>query len=293
MFKQVLVGVDGPVSGHDAAALAARLAEAGATFTLAHVHPGLLTVSHALTPALDEADRKGVEETLEKVRADAGIEAELAIVQGPSAGQVLHEQAEIRGCDLLVLGSSRRGVLGRAILGDDTRAALNGAPCAVAIAPVGYAERGEPFATIGVGYDASPESEIALETARELAGRCDARIRALRIVSPPSYWYTGFIPPVLLDLDGLVARLDSEMQALVGVEGHADYGVPGEDLAAFSKKVDLLVVGSRGYGPVHRLIHGSTSNYLQRHARSALLILPRSGVTAAPRDAGSPAAPGA
>ena len=38
-----------------------------------------------------------------------------------------------------------------------------------------------------------------------------------------------------------------------------------------------MIVGSRGYGPVLRLVHGSTSNYLLRHARSPLLVLPRTG----------------
>jgi nucleotide-binding universal stress UspA family protein len=292
MFEQVLVGVDGAGSGRDATALAARLAAAGSSLTLMHVHPGLLTVSHAVRPELEDADRIQIEETLEKVRADAAVEAELAIVQGPAPGQVLHEQAEARGFDLLVLGSSHRGALGRAILGDDTRAALNGAPCAVAIAPSGYADQGKPFETLGVGYDASPESEMALAASREIAARYHARVRALRIVPPPSHWYAGTIPPVLLELDEIVAEADREMQALDGVDGHADYGLPAEDLAAFSREVDLLIVGSRSYGPVRRLIHGSTSNYLQRHARSALLVLPRSGETASTSAAPAPAGRG-
>jgi hypothetical protein len=37
------------------------------------------------------------------------------------------------------VGSSRHGVLGRVLMGDDARASLNGAPCAVAAAPLGYA----------------------------------------------------------------------------------------------------------------------------------------------------------
>jgi hypothetical protein len=37
-----------------------------------------------------------------------------------------------------------------------------------------------------------------------------------------------------------------------------------------------LVVGSRGYGPVGRLIHGSTSQQLARTARCPLLVLARS-----------------
>ena len=54
------------------------------------------------------------------------------------------------------------------------------------------------------------------------------------------------------------------------------YGLAGEELAAFGDEVQLLVVGSRGYGPMKRLILGSTSGYLERHARCSLLVLPRS-----------------
>ena len=65
------------------------------------------------------------------------------------------------------------------------------------------------------------------------------------------------------------------MRTLTGVEGRASYGLPGEDLAAFGDEVDLLIVGSRSYGPVRRLVYGSTSAYLERHARCSLLVLPR------------------
>ena len=67
------------------------------------------------------------------------------------------------------------------------------------------------------------------------------------------------------------------LSELEGVEGRAVRGLPGEELAAFGDEVDILVVGSRGYGPLRRLVLGSTSEYLQRHARCALLVLPRAG----------------
>jgi hypothetical protein len=53
------------------------------------------------------------------------------------------------------------------------------------------------------------------------------------------------------------------------------YGLAGEELAAFGDQLDLLVVGSRGYGPVKRLVLGSTSDHLERHARCSLLVLTR------------------
>ena len=61
------------------------------------------------------------------------------------------------------------------------------------------------------------------------------------------------------------------------VEGRVTYGGPREELAHFGKTLDLLIVGSRGYGPIGRLIHGSVSGYLLGHASCSLLVLPRAG----------------
>ena len=66
------------------------------------------------------------------------------------------------------------------------------------------------------------------------------------------------------------------MKALPGIEGYAIYGLAGEELAVFGNAVDILIVGSRDYGPMRHQVIGSTSAYLQRHARCPLLVLPRS-----------------
>ena len=60
-----------------------------------------------------------------------------------SVGRALHELAEEIGADLIVLGSSRRGLLGRVLLGDDTRAALNGASASIAVAPTAYQDHAQ------------------------------------------------------------------------------------------------------------------------------------------------------
>lgn len=87
--------------------------------------------------------------------------------------------AEATGADLLVVGSSRRGLLGRVLLGDDTRAALNGAPCAVAVAPSGYCQEPDLMREIPVGCNASAESEHALTVARSFADEYGAKLSAL------------------------------------------------------------------------------------------------------------------
>ena len=92
----------------------------------------------------------------------------------------------------------------------------------------------------------------------------------------PTVAYTGIVAPALGDgIDVMLGEATSRMHELPGVEGRAVYGLAGEELAAFGDEVDILVVGSRGYGPVRRLVLGSTSDYLERHARCSLLVLPR------------------
>ncbi len=76
-------------------------------------------------------------------------------------------------------------------------------------------------------------------------------------------------------IDVLLQQAADRMQGLPEVQGRAVYGLTGEELALFSKEVDILVVGSRGYGALERLVLGSTSDYLQRHAHCPLLVLRR------------------
>jgi len=286
MFENVLVGVDGSASGRDAIAFASQLADPAGKLTLANVRAGETYPLHAMTPGLLAEERAASLRLLEHERAEAGVEAELLSVVAASPGAGLHRQAEAQGADLLVVGSCGRGAFGRAMLGDDTRAALNGAPCAVAIATRGYAEHpgraGNPIKKIGVAYNGSPESERALATARELAAQTQAQIDVLEVVAIPSYAFTGLMAPSIGDsVDLMITEANARLSKLPGVTGRAVYGLAGEELAAFGEEVDLLVVGSRGYGPVKRLVLGSTSEYLERHARCSLLVLPRPAEVAA------------
>jgi len=280
MFKNVLVGVDGRPNGRDAIALAPQLIDPDGTLTLAHVHSGELRVSHAISPQVVRKERESSKKLLEDQRTAARVDAELISIVSGTPGRGLHQQAEDQDADLLVVGSCSHGAFGRAMLGDDTRAALNGAPCAVAIASRGYAEQGgresNPIANVGVAYNDSPESKAALTIAQELAAPTNATVHALEVVSIPTYAYTGIVPPAIGEtIEVMIQEANDHMKELADVEGRAVYGLAGEELAAFGDQVDILVAGSRGYGPVKRLVLGSTTDYLQRHARCSLLVLPR------------------
>ena len=280
MFKNVLVGVDGSPNGRDAIALASQLIDPDGKLTLVHVHSGELRVSRAISPEVVRREREASKKLLEDQRTAARVQRGVISIVSGTPGRGLHQQADDQDADLLVVGSCSHGAFGRAMLGDDTRAALNGAPCAVAIASRGYAERaagaGSQIANVGVAYNDSPESKAALALARELAAPTNATVHALEVVSIPTFAYTGIMPPAIGEsIEVMVQEANGRMKALADVEGRAVYGLAGEELAAFGDQVDILVAGSRGYGPVKRLVLGSTSGYLQRHARCSLLVLPR------------------
>jgi nucleotide-binding universal stress UspA family protein len=223
---------------------------------------------------------------LERERDLAALDAELVVFSERRAGRGLHVLAERLRADLLVVGSTAHGLLDRVLMGDDTRAALAGAPCAVAIAPRGYRHRPYELESLGVGYDGSPESDLALAAARDLAAQHGATIWALQVLSladaedgspPAADWTAG--PSRLLRRT--IARLSGLGD---DVEGDAVYGRPREELVRYGENVDLLLVGSRGYGPLGRLFHGSVSGYLARHAPCPLLIMPRRSTSAGTSD---------
>lgn len=258
-------------------ALAAQLADQDATTTLVHVFgAGLMPGSGSALLLSAELERS------RRVLADereAAPAAEVMACADRSVGHALHVLSERHDADLIVIGTCRHGFLGRALLGSDTIASLNGGRCAVAIAPAGYAMREHPCAVLGVGYDGSPESERALATARALATRLHGTVRALSVISVQSIPYGEPIAQNWPEgAKGLMDERRRELRALGDVEADVTYGDPSEELVSFGDQVDLLIVGSRGYGPVGRLLHGSTSNQLARRARCPLLVLPRDAV---------------
>jgi nucleotide-binding universal stress UspA family protein len=272
MFRQIVVGVDGREGGRDAVALAKLLVAADGELTLAHVFPGDAHAYRGASAAHEASERERAEALLETVRGETGVDAHLRVLGSSSVGRGLHELCEVIGSDLLSVGSSRRALLGRVLIADDTSAALSGAPCSIAIAPTNYSQQPGALREIGVGYDGSPESTHALSVARTLASVSGAKLSALEAVSVPS---DAFLGPGAVDNtpQRLLEDARGRIAALGDVEPHAAYGQPAEELALYSASLDLLIVGSRGYGPIGRLIHGSTSQQLAHSARCPLLVL--------------------
>jgi nucleotide-binding universal stress UspA family protein len=272
-FGNALVGVDGTPRGRDAIALAERLRAPRGRMTLASVVllPSPTYRNFHATPVWRK--RRAM---LERERDVFGVAAELTGTFAASVGSGLHQLAEDYDADLLVVGSSGRGRVGRVLGGDDARGTVSGATCPVAVAPQGYADRAGPIRTVGVGYDGSAEAKASLAVARKLADANARRLVALTVVRP--------VAGAAGRREGAETKGTLEQPArdllasLEGVEGHVAIGAPASELVAFGDRVDLLVVGSRGHGPLRRLALGSTSLPLIREARCSLLVIPRPAV---------------
>jgi nucleotide-binding universal stress UspA family protein len=163
MFSNVLVGVDGQFGGRDAIALARQLTPDDGRLALAHMYPSRGDPLHRDYGDYEAAQYAHARDLLNAAREEAAVRAELHWSACTAPGRGLHELAESLRSDLLIVGSSGRGLLGRVMVGDDTRAALDGAPCPVAVAPAGYAEHPSPIRKIGVGYD-GPRTASARST---------------------------------------------------------------------------------------------------------------------------------
>jgi nucleotide-binding universal stress UspA family protein len=276
-FDNALVGVDGTSSGRDAIALADLLRDDGGRLTLAYVvltHTPSYQNFYA-TPAWEQS-----REMLEREREAAGVTAELTGMFSPSVGSGLHQLAEDCDADLLVVGSCSRGAVGR-VLVDDARDTVSGTSCPVAVAPHGYGEQRHQLRTIGVAYNDTVEADVALSVARSLAARCGSPVRALTVVTPASgglgRW--GDFDVGWGEMVNAVEQAAKDrLHSLDGVDGHVAIGPAAEALVAFGDEVDLLVVGSRGFGPLRRLILGSTSLQLTREARCPLVVVPRPAI---------------
>jgi nucleotide-binding universal stress UspA family protein len=271
MFEKLLVGVDGRPGGRDAIVLAQRLAAPSTRIVLAHVYTDPALGFGDGVALADERDR--AQRLLTGERLAIGVNAETVVSNYGSPGRGLHYLARTEHADGLVIGCSHRGSIGRLLIGDDTRAALHGAPCAVAVAPRGYARSDHEWQRIGVADDGSPDSRRALEAARGLAvgGSCQIVARSVVTLQPaaddgaPVSWTEPTEQAILAERERLAAVDD--------VVGDVAYGEPQAQLVEFAREVDVLVVGSRGLGPIDRALVGSISTHLAGRVSCPLLVL--------------------
>ena len=160
----------------------------------------------------------------------------------------------------------------------------------VTVVPEDYEPPAAGFKTIGAAYAPTPEGREALRVAAELARTGGSRLRAITVLDPKrageqsraGAGLHGDIDPA--EAPAARERLEEEAELRDAVDGLGDgieseldilFNDPADGLLAAARHVDLLVMGSRGRGPVRAAILGSVSHSVSRQAPCPVVILPR------------------
>jgi nucleotide-binding universal stress UspA family protein len=277
---KILVGYDGSDGGRDALELARVLAEAtDASVLVAAVLPyGPLPIPYEL---LEEEEAERARPLFDEARERLGeIEIETRAFGGGTPAGVINDLAEREEVETIVIGSPHRSTVGRVLLGSVADGLLHGAPCETVTAPRGYAaEQHGPFRTIAVAYDDTAEAKAALARAEALALACRATIVIFTVSAPAAVvpGATGYTPAIAPEAGPIVTRAVKGVDERIAATGRALAGTPGATIAEACEEVgaDLLVAGSRGYGPVMRVLIGSVSTQLMHRAPCPVLVVPR------------------
>jgi nucleotide-binding universal stress UspA family protein len=255
----------------------------GAKVIVASVAPSPYVGGWADLYAVDGAADTSMEPALNRLRDELGVQTR--IVTDASVPRALHAIARDERASMIVVGSTTRGHAGRVLPGSTAERLLHGSPCAVALAPRGYVRT--PVATVAIGFVDSAEGHAALAVAHMLAARADARLRVVAALHPSSALDAPTAestpPPRGLTLEGrhrtaVEAALSAALTALpagVDVEPEIHVDDAADVLLRVSEHVDLLVCGSRGYGPLRSVLLGGVSRRLVDGAQCPVLVLPR------------------
>ena len=232
--------------------------------------------------------RRETRSLLERTQSELAPEARAVIDSDLSIARGLRRVIDHEHRQVLVTGSSRHGAPGVVTIGKHVHQLVHHMPCALALAPRGLSEHPDlALRRIGVGFDGGPEAREALRTAAELAARCGAQLIVRGVVDdrvPALGWPHLWSAPIA---EAWNAVMNDEVKALedrleraaaelpVTAVRQAERGLPAESLEDLSADVDLLVIGSRRWGTVARLLLGGTGEALAHGARCALLVVPR------------------
>jgi nucleotide-binding universal stress UspA family protein len=286
MAWRVVIGYDGSDAAEDAVAFGLTWCRStGDVPVVATVYPE----EHPLGAGRVDAEwaayvRNLGQETLDKAQAAAGDAAIYRLVASTSAARGIADLAEDVDAAVILVGGSPKDRIGSV-----TDRLLHGATVPVCVVPEAWhAPDGGVVSKIGVAFVDTKDGHEALRAAVRAANRIPARLVlysvAARSTEHYSYiagrrdeqvFYNAARASYTQALDYAVAGVPPQLEPeAVLLEGDVveRLGALGTD------DVDMLVCGSRGYGPIRRVLLGGVSARLVRRSRLPVMVVPRASV---------------
>ena len=133
-------------------------------------------------------------------------------------------------------------------------------------------------------YDGSDESTAALAAAVELARAFSAELEVIGVVAPEIYARSGMMGAASTSSRPRTSRAPCRTASTPSSPGSRRASPPGAcawratrptSSAAHSAGLDLMLAGSRGYGPLRSVLVGGVSGRLMRTVHCPVIVIPR------------------
>lgn len=190
--------------------------------------------------------------------------------------------AEEWGADLIVAGARGLGAIATALLGSVSLAIARHATCPVLI----VRPKPRPLRSVAIAVDGSENGREAARFLARFPLPASVGVRLVGVVEPPPMPRTApasaraMLQEAVAFVVGerrraLDAALEAAEKSFETPARELPLGAPAETLERLSTEVDLIVLGARGLGAVRRLLLGSVSERVLRHAACPVLIVHR------------------
>jgi nucleotide-binding universal stress UspA family protein len=273
----IVVGIEDSLRAEDAVALAGELARAaGAEVRAVCAYPFDPRPAAHFNASMRDPLRQAAEETLEALcqpLSDLPVVHRVAIAD-PSPARALLTEAAACGAALIVVGyhGRPRGTAWRL---------LQGSPYPVALAPPSQRLRPHSIRRrVVAAFDGSDGAHAAVFAASVLARVRQEPLRIVTVFDPdvaaPAEIHAppGFLRITQEAEHEARSRLERVVATVPSAEPAFLIGDPARELTRESEVSDLLVVGSRSYGPSPALLLGGVSGRLIETAACPVLVVP-------------------
>ena len=290
---KVLYAADGSISAEAARELIVHVGDAD------RLDINVLTVLHRGIPSLEQlpftldpiearrTDAKTIAEAAAEKLLAEGYKATSSTKEG-HPGEVIVQTARDEGHDAVIVGAGSRSWLGARLLGSVSTYVLHNSPVTTVLVH-GSENRRSDRAKLLFATDGSKDAALALDALADFTDpeRCDITVVSVApnigmLVAPAGVPIPILLPHVSDEAYGYFLERAEEIVASAArvlrekgfdagsnvLQGHPALAILDEEHRG---GYSLVVIGSRGLGPIRRGLLGSVSDQVARHASACLI----------------------